>query len=153
MKKQIKIILPIFAVVTVITIVAAIVMLKAVSGSDLFYINSTLGRVYAVSYRWVCLAGVVFAAVWVWLVAKNGKRMVDKFLKFAFGKEEAGQASEDGRGAKAVGQTETASEDGEAVKAAGQTETASSGDGRGGTKVPEQAAVEVEGSENDKENL
>ena len=73
MKKATKITLLVIASLTVITAIAAIVMLNAVSGDTLFYMDSTLGYVCAVSYRWVCLASVILILFWVLLAVKNRK--------------------------------------------------------------------------------
>lgn len=77
MKKPIKIMLLVLAVLTVITEVAAVVMLKAASGDKLFYMAAVPGRIIAVSYRWVCLAGIVLFLFWIlfalrkWMVSRS----------------------------------------------------------------------------------
>ena len=50
MKKQFKAVLYVIAALTVICVIAAIVMLKVVSGDDLFYMDTKLGGFYVASY-------------------------------------------------------------------------------------------------------
>ena len=80
MKKSMKITLLVIASLTVITSIAAIVMLTAVSGNDLFYKNSTLGYIYALSYRWVCLASVIL--ILFLLAIKNQKEVASMLANF-----------------------------------------------------------------------
>lgn len=72
MKKQFKVVLYVIAALTVICVIAAIVMLKVVSGDDLFYMDTKLGGFYVASYRWVCLAAAVLVIFWVifWIIRR-----------------------------------------------------------------------------------
>jgi len=81
MKKPFKITLLIIAAVTIIAIITAIIMLRAVSGDNLFYMNSTLGSIYAISYRWVCLASGVLMLFWIILATKKRKEITQKLSK------------------------------------------------------------------------
>jgi hypothetical protein len=87
MKKPIKITLLILSVITVIAVIAASVMLKAVSGDSLFYMDSALGNLYAVSYRWVCLTGAILVLFWLLLVIKNRKAIAAKLPKLKRGEK------------------------------------------------------------------
>jgi hypothetical protein len=89
MKKPIKITLLILSVITVIAVIAASVMLKAVSGDSLFYMDSALGNLYAVSYRWVCLTGAILVLFWLLLVIKTRKAIAAKLLKLKRGEKNA----------------------------------------------------------------
>lgn len=71
MKKSTKILLIVFAVLTIAVIVTAIVMLKAVLGDDLFYMDTKRGSFYAASYRWVCLAGGILILFWIIIGVKR----------------------------------------------------------------------------------
>ena len=79
MKKPIKIILIILAVITLLTVIASAIMLNAVSGDELFYMNSTLGNIYAVSYRWVTLAAVLLTVFWVLFIVKKRASIMTVF--------------------------------------------------------------------------
>ena len=81
MKKSTKIALLAIASLTVVASIAAIVMLIAISGDALFYMNSTIGHVYAVSYRWVCLASAALILSWVLLAVKNRKAIAAMLTK------------------------------------------------------------------------
>lgn len=81
MKKPTKIILLIFALLTVLTVIAAVIMLNAVSGSALLYMNSTVGKIYAVSYRWVFVAAVIFVLCWIFIAVKKRKALSEILLK------------------------------------------------------------------------
>lgn len=83
MKKPIKITLFVLATITIVAVVAAVVMLKAVSGDALFYMNSTLGSIYAVSYRWVCLVSGVLILFWILFVVKKRKSITAMLPKFS----------------------------------------------------------------------
>ena len=73
MKKPFKILLIVLAVITVILVIAAVIMLRAVSGDNLFYMDSKLGHIYAVSYRWVTLAAG-FCLFWIVFAVRLRKR-------------------------------------------------------------------------------
>ncbi|MDR1210330.1 MAG: zinc ribbon domain-containing protein [Clostridiales bacterium] len=94
MKKPIKITLLVLAALTAIVVIAAAVMLKAVSGDALFYMNSTLGNIYAVSYRPVCLASVVLALFWILLAAKYRKEIINKLTKLKLGKKKTADSAD-----------------------------------------------------------
>lgn len=87
MKKPIKIILLVLAVITVIAVIIAVVMLKAVSGDNLFYMDSTFGSIYAANYRWVCLASGILMLFWIMLVVKKQKEIRAKLLKLKCAKK------------------------------------------------------------------
>lgn len=80
MKRTTKILLLIFAVLTVLVVVFAIIMLNSVSGDSLLYMNSTIGKIFAVSYHWFLFAAIVFLIFWILLAIKNRKVILGIFL-------------------------------------------------------------------------
>lgn len=82
MKKPIKITLLVLAAITVITVIASVVMLNAVSGDDLFYIDSTLGSIYAVSYRWVCLVSGILILFWALFMVGKRREIAAKLSEW-----------------------------------------------------------------------
>lgn len=82
MKKPMKIALLVLAALTIAIVITAIVMLNAVSGDTLFYMNARLGSFYAVSYRWFCLASVLLIGMWVALVIRFRKEIAQKLSTF-----------------------------------------------------------------------
>ncbi|NLZ45173.1 MAG: zinc-ribbon domain-containing protein [Clostridiales bacterium] len=82
MKKSTKITLLVVAVFTVIGIIATIVMFNAIAGDALFYMNSKLGNIYAVSYRWVSLESVIFIFFWILLIVKKRKIIANTLSKY-----------------------------------------------------------------------
>ncbi|MDR1640850.1 MAG: hypothetical protein LBT59_14230, partial [Clostridiales bacterium] len=70
MKRPIFLIL---AFLTLLSIIASIIMIGAVTGDDLLYMDSTLGMIYSVSYRWVILASVAFIIAWIAIIANRRK--------------------------------------------------------------------------------
>jgi len=81
MKKSSKTALLIIAVLTVVLVILSAIMLEAVSGDALFYMDSRLGSVCAVSYRWVCLASVILILFWIAISVKNRTKFAEFFKK------------------------------------------------------------------------
>lgn len=80
MKKTAKWMLLILAVLTMIAVIAAIVMLRTVSGDTLFYLDSRVGNIYAVSYRWVCLVAALLILFWLLLGFRKRSVVKARFL-------------------------------------------------------------------------
>lgn len=76
MKKVTKTMLLAIALLTLVFAIAAVVMKNAVSGDKLFYMNSTLGYIYAVSYRWVGLISILLFLFWAMLAAIKRKAIL-----------------------------------------------------------------------------
>jgi cell division protein FtsW (lipid II flippase) len=89
MKKPIKTALLVLAAFTVIAVITAVIMLKAVSGDSLFYMDSTLGNICAAGYRWLCLASGILTVFWILLAVKNRKAIAAKLPKFKRGEKKA----------------------------------------------------------------
>lgn len=89
--KTIKIILLAAAILTVVLFILAVVMLKAVKGDALFYMNSGEGYFYAVSYRWVCLAEGLLLLFWV-ILGVSRRKVIPAIL---FGVEPKKMGSEE----------------------------------------------------------
>lgn len=68
MNKMVKLMLLLFGLLTVLTVIASVVMLLAVSGDGLLTLHSDLGAIYAHSYRWVTLAAGVMVFAWAILL-------------------------------------------------------------------------------------
>lgn len=81
MKKRSKAVLLGAAALTVLIWIAAVLMLRAVSGDALFYMNSTLGRICAVGCRWVSLAGAALLLFWICFAIRAGKKNRKKKLE------------------------------------------------------------------------
>lgn len=81
MKKNTKIFLIIFAVLTVLVVTAVIIMMSLVSGYSLLHMNSTIGQTLAVSYHWFLLAAIIFVVFWIFLAVKNRKAIFGLFSK------------------------------------------------------------------------
>ena len=74
MKKQMKAAILAGAVATLLIWIVAVWMLRAVSGDSLFYMNSILGKICAVSYRWVSLVSLLLFVFWsIFAVKSAGK--------------------------------------------------------------------------------
>ena len=87
--KTMKIILLAVAVLTVVLFIMAVVMLKAVKGDALFYMDSGKGHFYAVSYRWVCLGEGLLILFWMILGVRRRKAILAKLPKVEWKKKEA----------------------------------------------------------------
>lgn len=81
MKKRSNAVLLGAAVLTLLIWTAAVLMLRAVSGDALFYMNSTLGRICAVGYRWASLAGAGLLLFWICFAVRAGKKSRKKKLE------------------------------------------------------------------------
>ena len=94
MKKSntMKIVLLAAAVLTVVLFIMAIVMLKAVRGDALFYMDSGKGHFYAVSYRWVCLAEGILLLFWIVLGVVRRKAIMAMLPKVELKTKGAGKA-------------------------------------------------------------
>ncbi|MCI9143764.1 MAG: hypothetical protein HFH87_14320, partial [Lachnospiraceae bacterium] len=90
--KTMKIVLPAAAALTVVLFIMAIVMLKAVKGDALFYMDSGKGYFYAVSYRWVCLAEGILLLFWIVLGVARRKAIMAMLPKVELKTKEAGKA-------------------------------------------------------------
>lgn len=130
MKKSAKWILLILAVLTVACVVAAIVMVKAVWGDALFYMDSRLGNFYAVSYRPVCLASAALILFWVLLGIKKHSLFTAKLAASKNKKEAITEARTDPEtifcgqcGTQLAKDTKFCSSCGAPVKAAGTEDT------------------------------
>lgn len=92
--KTMKIILLAAAVLTVVLFIMAVVMLKAVKGDALFYMDSGKGHFYAVSYRWVCLGEGLLILLWIILGVSKRKAILAKLPKVEWKKKESKAAVE-----------------------------------------------------------
>lgn len=81
MKKPIIITLLIIAVLTIISVISTIVMFNAVNGDVLLYMNSKLGYIYAVSYRWVWFASGILVLFWIVFGFNKRKSIKDMLSK------------------------------------------------------------------------
>jgi len=90
-QKHIKIILIIIAALTVAAAITAIVMLNAVSGDNLLYMDSNRGNIYALSYRWVSLASGILILFWVIMGIYKRAFIIEEYKKFRVRLEEQKQ--------------------------------------------------------------
>lgn len=92
--RTMNIILLTAAALTVVLFIMAVVMLKAVRGDALFYMDSGKGHFYAVSYRWVCLAEGLLLLFWIVLGFRKRKAILEKLPRVELKKKQPKPAAE-----------------------------------------------------------
>jgi uncharacterized membrane protein len=93
MKKSLKNTLFVIAGLTIIVVTITIIMLKAILGDVLFYMDSRFGGIYAVSYRWMCLVSVILILFWILIIVKNRAVITAKMPKFKRKPKEGAEAT------------------------------------------------------------
>ena len=100
--RTMNIILLTAAALTVVLFIMAVVMLKAVRGDALFYMDSGKGHFYAVSYRWVCLAEGLLLLFWIVLGFRKRKAILEKLPRVELKKKQPKPAAKAGSEEKAI---------------------------------------------------
>ena len=111
--RTMNIILLTAAALTVVLFIMAVVMLKAVRGDALFYMDSGKGHFYAVSYRWVCLAEGLLLLFWIVLGFRKRKAILEKLSRVELKKKQPKPAAEakPDSGEKAIAEVKAGSEE------------------------------------------
>ena len=111
--RTMNIILLTAAALTVVLFIMAVVMLKAVRGDALFYMDSGKGHFYAVSYRWVCLAEGLLLLFWIVLGFRKRKAILEKLPRVELKKKQPKPAAEAKAGSeeKAIAEVKAGSEE------------------------------------------
>lgn len=115
--RTMNIILLTAAALTVVLFIMAVVMLKAVRGDALFYMDSGKGHFYAVSYRWVCLAEGLLLLFWIVLGFRKRKAILEKLPRVELKKKQPKPAAEAKAGSEEKAIAEVKADSGEKVTA------------------------------------
>ncbi|WP_276950981.1 zinc-ribbon domain-containing protein [Acetatifactor muris] len=121
--RTMNIILLTAAALTVVLFIMAVVMLKAVRGDALFYMDSGKGHFYAVSYRWVCLAEGLLLLFWIVLGFRKRKAILEKLPRVELKKKQPKPAAEAKAGSEEKAIAEVKADSGE--KAIAEVKTGS----------------------------